>query len=55
MRLNPLHPVAAGGFVGGGAGTITEDFTAVTAGATYRADRWSATGRPRVRAGGCEP
>ena len=34
--LNPLHPVASGGFVGDGA-TLTEDFTAVTAGATYRA------------------
>lgn len=49
--LNPLHPVASGGFVGGGAGTITEDFTAVTAGATYRADRWSVTGRAEYRAG----
>ncbi|MGA9580420.1 MAG: hypothetical protein WBR13_00440, partial [Allosphingosinicella sp.] len=49
--LNPLHPVAGGGFVGGNAGTITEDFTAVTAGATYRADRWSATGRAEYRAG----
>ncbi|HYW15747.1 MAG TPA: hypothetical protein VE891_06295 [Allosphingosinicella sp.] len=55
--LNPLHPVASGGFVGGsaisgGGGTITEDFTAVTAGATYRADRWSVTGRAEYRAGG---
>ncbi|HYJ83336.1 MAG TPA: hypothetical protein VEW26_10905, partial [Allosphingosinicella sp.] len=49
--LNPLHPVASGGFVGGQAGTITEDFTAVTAGATYRAERWSATGRAEYRAG----
>jgi uncharacterized repeat protein (TIGR01451 family) len=49
--LNPLHPVASGGFVGGGAGTLTEDFTAVTAGATYRAGRWSATGRAEYRAG----
>lgn len=49
--LNPLHPVASGGFVGGGAGTITEDFTAVTAGATYRADQWSVTGRAEYRAG----
>jgi hypothetical protein len=50
--LNPLHPVASGGFVGGRAGTITEDFTALTAGATYRADRWSVTGRAEYRAGG---
>ena len=49
--LNPLHPVAAGGFVGGRAGTITEDFTALTAGATYRAGRWSATARAEYRAG----
>jgi len=49
--LNPLHPVASGGFVGGGAGTLTEDFTALTAGATYRSDRWSVTGRVEYRAG----
>ena len=49
--LNPLHPVASGGFVGGAAGTITEDFTALTAGATYRAERWSLTGRAEYRAG----
>ncbi|HYI39912.1 MAG TPA: hypothetical protein VE053_06300 [Allosphingosinicella sp.] len=49
--LNPLHPVASGGFVGGGSGTIAEDFTALTAGATYRADRWSVTGRAEYRAG----
>jgi uncharacterized repeat protein (TIGR01451 family) len=50
--LNPLHPVASGGFVGGGAGTLTEDFTALTAGATYRARQWSVTGRAEYRAGG---
>ena len=49
--LNPLHPVASGGFVGGAPGTITEDFTALTAGATYRAGRWSATARAEYRAG----
>ena len=48
--LNPLHPVASGGFVGDGA-TITEDFTAVTAGATWRAGPWSATGRAEYRDG----
>jgi len=48
--LNPLHPVASGGFVGDGA-TLTEDFTALTAGATYRAGRWSVTGRAEYRAG----
>ncbi|MGE5722635.1 MAG: hypothetical protein ACM3YM_09255, partial [Sphingomonadales bacterium] len=48
--LNQDHPVASGGFVGNG-DTLTEDFTAVTAGATYRADRWSLTGRAEYRAG----
>ena len=48
--LNPLHPVASGGFIGDGT-TLTEDFTALTAGATYRADRWSVTGRAEYRAG----
>jgi len=48
--LNPLHPVASGGFVGDGS-TLTEDFVAVTAGATYRDQRWSITGRAEYRAG----
>ncbi|HEX5184059.1 MAG TPA: hypothetical protein VFW19_13040 [Allosphingosinicella sp.] len=47
--LNPLQPVASGGFIGSGG--ITEDFTAVTAGATYRARLWSATARAEYRAG----
>jgi hypothetical protein len=47
--LNPLHPVASGGHIG--SGTLTEDFTAVTAGATYRKDQWSVTGRAEYRAG----
>jgi uncharacterized repeat protein (TIGR01451 family) len=47
--LNPLHPVASGGFIGGG--SLTEDFTAVTGGATYRAHLWSVTGRAEYRAG----
>jgi uncharacterized repeat protein (TIGR01451 family) len=50
--LNPLHPVAGGGFIGGQAGTLTEDFTAVTAGATYRSGPWTVTGRAEYRAGG---
>lgn len=49
--LNPLHPVASGGFVGGAAGTLTEDFIAVTGGATYRAGPWSVTARAEYRAG----
>ncbi len=47
--LNKAHPVSSGGFIGSGDGTLTEDFTAVTAGATYRGDRWSWTGRAEVR------
>ena len=49
--LNPLHPVASGGFIGGAAGTLTEDFTAITTGATFRSGPWSATGRAEFRAG----
>lgn len=49
--LNPLHPVASGGYIGGSAGTLTEDFTALTAGATYRGGDWSATARAEYRAG----
>lgn len=48
--LNPEHPVASGGFVGNG-DILTEDFTAITAGATYRTDLWSITGRAEYRAG----
>ncbi|HEY6916081.1 MAG TPA: hypothetical protein VI381_00400, partial [Allosphingosinicella sp.] len=47
--LNPDHPVVSGGFIGTGA--LTEDFTAITGGATYRADRWSITGRAEYRDG----
>ena len=47
--LNANQPVASGGFIGSGS-TLTEDFTAVTAGATYRGDKWSAAGRAEFRA-----
>ena len=47
--LNPPQPVASGGFIG--SGSLAEDFTAVTGGATYRAHLWSATGRAEYRAG----
>lgn len=47
--LNPLQPVASGGFIGSGA--LTEDFLAVTAGATWRDARWSITGRAEYRDG----
>lgn len=46
--INPLHPVASGGFVGAGGG-VSEDFTAITAGATFRAGRVSITGRGEYR------
>ena len=48
--VNPLQPVASGGFLGSN-GSLTEDFTAVTAGATYRGERWSWTGRAEYRDG----
>lgn len=48
--LNPAQPVAVGGFVGTD-GTLTDDFTAVTAGATYRGHWWSWTGRAEYRIG----
>lgn len=48
--VNPLQPVASGGFLGSDS-SLTEDFTAVTAGATYRGDRWSWTGRAEYRDG----
>ena len=48
--LNPAQPVASGGLLGSD-GTLAEDFTAVTAGATYRGERWSWTGRAEVRRG----
>ena len=46
--LNPEHPVASGGFLGSD-GSLTEDFLALTAGATYHGDRWSWTGRAEWR------
>lgn len=48
--LNVDQPVASGGFLGDN-GTLTEDFTAISAGATYRADRWTITGRAEYRDG----
>ena len=50
--LNPAQPVASGGFIGNGTNPIlTEDFTALTAGATYRGERWSWAGRAEYRDG----
>lgn len=48
--LDLAQPVASGGFLDG-YGSITEDFTAVTAGATWRDDNWSLTGRAEYRDG----
>ncbi|HEV2599904.1 hypothetical protein [Sphingopyxis sp.] len=48
--LNVDQPVASGGFLGNG-GTLTEDFIAISTGATYRADRWTLTGRAEYRDG----
>jgi uncharacterized repeat protein (TIGR01451 family) len=48
--INPLQPVASGGFLGSD-GTLTEDFVAVTGGASYHGDRWSWTGRAEWRSG----
>jgi hypothetical protein len=48
--INPEQPVAAGGFLGT-AGQLTEDFLAVSAGATYRDDIWTLTGRAEYRDG----
>lgn len=48
--LNRFQPVASGGVIGTD-GTLTEDFIAATAGATYRGDRWSINGRAEYRDG----
>lgn len=48
--LNSNHPVASGGFLGID-NAITEDFTAIAAGATFRGDRWSWNGRAEYRKG----
>lgn len=48
--LNPGQPVASGGFLRSD-GTLTEDFLAVSTGATWRADQWTLTGRAEYRDG----
>lgn len=48
--ITPGQPVASGGYVGSG-NLITEDFTAITIGATYRARNWSGTARAEYRFG----
>jgi uncharacterized repeat protein (TIGR01451 family) len=48
--LNEAQPVSSGGFLGSD-GTITEDFTAVTAGANWRGKIWAAAARAEYRNG----
>ncbi|MEK6541694.1 MAG: hypothetical protein AABZ45_06200 [Pseudomonadota bacterium] len=48
--LDPAHPVASGGFLDG-SGSLTEDFMAMTAGATYRTEDWSIALRGEYRDG----
>ena len=48
--LEPEQPVASGGFIGT-QGLLTEDFIALTAGATWRDEDWSITGRAEYRDG----
>ncbi|WP_188236399.1 DUF11 domain-containing protein [Sphingopyxis sp. LK2115] len=48
--LNAQQPVASGGFLGGNT-VLTEDFLAISTGATWRADRWTLTGRAEYRDG----
>ncbi len=48
--INPLHPVASGGHLGQD-GQLFEDFVAITAGGTWRKDRWAANFRGEYRDG----
>lgn len=48
--INLQHPVASGGHLGD-SGQIAEDFTALTLGATWRANRWTTTLRGEYRDG----
>ena len=47
--INPSHPLAVGGFLGNN--SYSEDFVAVTAGATYRAEPWTWNVRAEDRMG----
>ena len=58
--MNSLSRILAGGLIGlgvasggylAGDNVITEDFTAITTGASYRGERWSWTGRAEARDG----
>ena len=48
--LNPAQPLSSGGHLGGD-GTLAEGFTAVTLGASWRAERWTVTTRGEWRDG----
>ncbi len=48
--VNPDHPASSGGTIGEN-GSLAEDFTAVTLGGSWRADKWSATVRGELRDG----
>ena len=48
--INPLHPSPSGGHIGQN-GELAESFTAVTLGASFRSERWSATARGEYRDG----
>ncbi|WP_295639544.1 hypothetical protein [Novosphingobium sp.] len=48
--INLQHPVASGGHLGD-SGQIAEDFTALTLGATWRANRWTTSLRGEYRDG----
>ncbi len=47
--VNPAHPIAPGGIAH--AGALTEDFLALSGGATYRSELWSWNGRLEHRDG----
>ncbi len=51
--LNPNHPIASGGFLGA-SGAYTEDYIAMSGGATYRAEPWSLNFRIENRMGDVE-
>ena len=48
--INDQQPVASGGFLGND-GSLTEDFIALTAGATFRTEDWSWVSRAEYRDG----
>ncbi len=50
--INPLQPIASGGQLA--IGTLTDNFWALSTGATYRAPLWSWNGKLEVRQGGSD-